>query len=348
MNYKNIIQLIYEVKNPEKVQNIDELLHKYTGFEQELLHSIYEKYELNEEDIKKIENGINPFSKQETFTKERTIDHALKQKPQKKQTPFPVKTVLALLSIVIVVLVVIFFIDNKERIADNDVNDELQIKENKTEQSEKTFLIINGDGIWVRDEPSTGEVVMKLNKGDKCLVLQKGKKETINGKTDFWYEIEFDGKQGWVFGSQTSLQMVNVCNFESLLNTSWKSKKQYQVSPGYFESEFSLEIINTKSKPKISFKELNERGCSIEGSIIAHEDTDGLTKLTIGLNNDDFSCRVKATDGKILKEIVFEIARTDEKSLKISIFSQVEMDSNYDAYWLYNRKKENSYDFILD
>jgi hypothetical protein len=72
------------------------------------------------------------------------------------------------------------------------------------------YLIINGKDIWVRDLPTTGKVVMKLNEGNKCKVLEKGKSETIRGISDFWYKIEFEGKQGWVFGSQTSLKQASV------------------------------------------------------------------------------------------------------------------------------------------
>lgn len=68
------------------------------------------------------------------------------------------------------------------------------------------FLWINGNDIWVRDAPSTGQVVMKLKSGDKCRILEKGKTQTIKDKTDVWYKIDFNGKVGWVFGSQTSVR----------------------------------------------------------------------------------------------------------------------------------------------
>lgn len=67
-------------------------------------------------------------------------------------------------------------------------------------------LIIHGKDIWVRSEPATGEVVMKLNEGDKCSILSKGLFEIIRGDADYWYKIEFSGNQGWVFGSQTSVR----------------------------------------------------------------------------------------------------------------------------------------------
>jgi hypothetical protein len=78
-------------------------------------------------------------------------------------------------------------------------------EQNAEKEEDKTdYLSIEGKDIWVRNQPSTGDVVMKLNSGDKCKILEKGKQETINKQTDFWYKIEFEGETGWVFGSQTS------------------------------------------------------------------------------------------------------------------------------------------------
>lgn len=66
-------------------------------------------------------------------------------------------------------------------------------------------LTVRGQDIWVRDEAVTGEVIMKLNEGDRCRVLERDHFEIIRGRPDFWYRIEFEGGEGWVFGSQTSL-----------------------------------------------------------------------------------------------------------------------------------------------
>jgi len=77
-----------------------------------------------------------------------------------------------------------------------------------TEDVPESLLIIGND-IWVREIPSTGKVVMKLNDGDLCEVLEKGKYEEIRGMKDYWYKIRFNEKEGWVFGSQTSIKLVN-------------------------------------------------------------------------------------------------------------------------------------------
>ncbi len=80
------------------------------------------------------------------------------------------------------------------------------IEDDNNDYIQNPKLTIIGNQIWVRSEPTTGEVIMKLDDGTECEVLEKGKQETIHGTTDYWYKISCNGKQGWVFGSQTSLK----------------------------------------------------------------------------------------------------------------------------------------------
>lgn len=55
----------------------------------------------------------------------------------------------------------------------------------------------------VRKKPSTdGEVVAHLRNSSIAEVLSRtAYPETIEGKTDYWYEISSEGVRGWVFGS---------------------------------------------------------------------------------------------------------------------------------------------------
>jgi len=90
-------------------------------------------------------------------------------------------------------------IENSNEQINNSAN---QVKLNKTK-----FLTILGKDIWVRDLPSKGKVVLKLNEGDKCQIIEKGKLEIIKGLPDYWYKIEFNKTEGWVFGSQTDMML---------------------------------------------------------------------------------------------------------------------------------------------
>ena len=94
---------------------------------------------------------------------------------------------------------------------DNDsaISSDSELMQPSSENNNQTesYLIIHGKDIWVRDIPETGKVVLKLNKGDKCRVLEKGKLAAVHGRPDYWYKIEFDNTEGWVFGSQTDLML---------------------------------------------------------------------------------------------------------------------------------------------
>lgn len=39
----------------------------------------------------------------------------------------------------------------------------------------QNYLFIEGKGIWIRETPINGKVIMKLNTGNKCVILKKGK-----------------------------------------------------------------------------------------------------------------------------------------------------------------------------
>ncbi|MFN8256151.1 MAG: hypothetical protein U0W24_10710 [Bacteroidales bacterium] len=74
------------------------------------------------------------------------------------------------------------------------------------------LIIIHGKDIWIRDLPVTGQVVMKLNEGDECKIIDKSEMMFVKNLPDYWYKIDFNGKQGWVFGSQTSMSLFTPLN----------------------------------------------------------------------------------------------------------------------------------------
>ena len=88
--------------------------------------------------------------------------------------------------------------------ANENGNDEQQTEIATVDSGVIKTLKITGENIWIRESPTDGKVIMKLNASDECIILEKGKEETIKGQTDNWYKIKFKDKEGWVFGSQTS------------------------------------------------------------------------------------------------------------------------------------------------
>jgi|GEM_PF-1523516 len=81
--------------------------------------------------------------------------------------------------------------------------------ESKTEQltADAKALTIEGTNVNIRTTPSTkGAIVVQLNSGAICEIIEKGNMETIKGSADYWYKIRNNGKEGWVFGSFTSMK----------------------------------------------------------------------------------------------------------------------------------------------
>ena len=74
-----------------------------------------------------------------------------------------------------------------------------------------TSLYVQGDNVNVRaDADGKSAVLKRMNTGENCDIVERGKVETIGGKQDFWYRIKlYDvkaSKTGWVFGAFTSLR----------------------------------------------------------------------------------------------------------------------------------------------
>lgn len=72
-------------------------------------------------------------------------------------------------------------------------------------------LVIHGTNVNMRVDAKLDAVRIKqLKTGDTCEVLEKGRKQTIDDKEDYWYKIKFKNKEGWVFGAFTSIKQLPV------------------------------------------------------------------------------------------------------------------------------------------
>ena len=102
----------------------------------------------------------------------------------------------------------------------------LQVSQKQTRDT----LRIVGNNIWIRQTPKTGKVTFKFNDNYLCEILEKGVKDTIRKKIDFWYKVDNNNQIGWVFGSQTteSQQLVMSDGFnlfiKDFLDTSFYGK----------------------------------------------------------------------------------------------------------------------------
>ena len=145
-----------------------------------------------------------------------------------------------------------------------------QTKNNPKEADKINYLTIIGDNIWVRDFPSTGEVIMKLNSGDKCEVLERGKFEEIRNMYDYWYKIKCNGKIGWVYGSQSNLK-TDYTYADAVKKGLIKESKSKQDSPNTINNFFqkyseNSNNINRFIHPSIELMILNNPGAMCFGS----------------------------------------------------------------------------------
>lgn len=67
--------------------------------------------------------------------------------------------------------------------------------------------MLNDSQVRLRDAPGIdGKILYKLSKGEIVRILDKGKQETINGTTSFWYKVvDWDGLEGWIFGEYLNI-----------------------------------------------------------------------------------------------------------------------------------------------
>ncbi len=102
-------------------------------------------------------------------------------------------------------------------------------------QSER--ITIAGTNVNIRETPgTTAKVLFQLTVHDDCLLLETGKKETIGEKTDYWYMIRFNDREGWVFGAFTSRALGNFVP-EGSYDNCW-----YEAESGDFGCPLQLEL----------------------------------------------------------------------------------------------------------
>jgi len=128
-------------------------------------------------------------------------------------------------------------------------------QDNESEEG-AIILTIEGIEVLIREYPTDGDVIFKLNTGDECKVIKKGKEETIDGVTDFWYKIEYDGQSGWVFGAQSNLKQITEkykIEFELIGNDKSLSFNTIKEISGEHYNEIPQEYIDetTNEKPKV-------------------------------------------------------------------------------------------------
>lgn len=69
------------------------------------------------------------------------------------------------------------------------------------------YIIASRVNVRSTPEDSKDNVVLQLDEGIVCNVLSKGSEVEIDQIRDFWYQIEVEGQEGWVYGHFTSKRL---------------------------------------------------------------------------------------------------------------------------------------------
>lgn len=87
--------------------------------------------------------------------------------------------------------------------------DDALAKVAKKTQLPANQLYIEATNLNVRSEPDNeaDNVIFQLSEGDICNVLEKGERQAIREMDDYWYKVEKDGQEGWVYGHFTSKRL---------------------------------------------------------------------------------------------------------------------------------------------
>ena len=203
----------------------------------------------------------------------------------------------------IFILLLLFSCSTKENASetDQDVFESDEVEETYAPEDElgEAILTIKGKDIWVRDYPNTGKVVMTLNEGDRCRIIQTGRYDVIRGIGSSWFEIEFEGKRGWVFGSQSNFSTLDISteyrpikknikdlsseNFDELFNSIYLEEKKYEIKPK--EGDEIPESLSVT----LDQKEIQIHYSSGEGAIRNETYSRGISNELISVINYTFS-----------------------------------------------------------
>ena len=220
---------------------------------------------LKKKKAKKAKEIISVFEKLYGGLPENNNVYLKKKKKIEEGNKRRLKVVLLIVASVIVLFTIVFGIMNLIKDSsqeDVDVQNEIYekvtfeegpelvegyVKHEEKEVVENKLLIV-GDDIWVRDAVIDGEVIMHLFDGNECVFLSKCCKQDIRGNEDYWYQIEYNGTMGWVFGSQTNQSMKS---YESEIS-------EVEMSDDYHTVRSGQSLYSIAKMYSLTLKEINK------------------------------------------------------------------------------------------
>ncbi|MDR1308278.1 MAG: SH3 domain-containing protein [Treponema sp.] len=101
--------------------------------------------------------------------------------------------------------------DKIEEPAAADRQDEYNEESEITESGKiKKYYVNSYSGLYVRSGPSvSSNKIMLLSNNAEVVVIKRGESDSIDGIESFWFEINYNGTIGWVYGGYLSLETAS-------------------------------------------------------------------------------------------------------------------------------------------
>lgn len=234
-NYEQIIINIYKQHNPEKVSGVSDLLHKYQGQEEELLESLFQKYNIPETQraqfISDPELQKTVKVEPETVVEKNVVENtevAISKKTNYK--PFIIGGIA--LGVVVVLLIVVF-----------------GSPKNQTSESQpQDTTAVNQTTDSIKIEESTASVETSTTSASKNKSIDA--KSPINHYYEDLKSEDFDANRYFVPNIERFISMRNTTPKEIniyILNTYFKQFKEnsYSIEEGTY-NEQTLENGDTE------------------------------------------------------------------------------------------------------
>lgn len=75
--------------------------------------------------------------------------------------------------------------------------------------SNKLFITEESAPVYSTPASDQDEMITQLKEGDVCVVLEVGDREVIDGNNDYWYKVQHQESEGWIYGFYTSMRTLD-------------------------------------------------------------------------------------------------------------------------------------------
>lgn len=137
-------------------------------------------------------------------------------------------------------------VDSVVRTAENDLEDE-----HGGVGGPQLNIVVNNTVMY--SDVGMGDETILSTETFSPQILEKGAFQFLNGKPDYWYKIRLEnGKEGWVFGANTSLQYPTDQTWKNLYNDFARAYDIPMVEPDG-ETAYGVDVIVKKQSDDVYY-----------------------------------------------------------------------------------------------